>query len=181
MGIRAIDQRGNEHAASAFGQPAGELIRLRDAGLKTYELLRCLVRVGDGHHGSLGLAFRNQHQTIGLHPTDHRPTHREDFESAAAAHFGRITGKAAGYRCRNPQLRRPASIHDAEDTGQLLTVGLDGQHISLRRIEIPVPMAGTGLGCRRQNTVQVAVDAPDQGLSQIARLGQRFGSGHHGR
>ena len=61
VGIRAIDQRGNEHATSAFGQPAGELIRLRNAGLKTYELLRRLVGVSDGHHGSLGLAIRNQH------------------------------------------------------------------------------------------------------------------------
>ena len=93
VGVGAIDQRRNEHAASTLGQPASELIRLRHARLKTRDLLRCLVRIGDGHHGSLGLAIRNQHQTIGLHPTNDRPTHRENLETSAAAHFSRIAGR----------------------------------------------------------------------------------------
>ena len=92
VGIRAIDQRRNEHAAASLGQPAGELIRLGHARLKTRDLLRRLVRISDGHHRSLDLAIRNQHQAIGLHPTHHRPTHRENLESAAAAHFSRIAG-----------------------------------------------------------------------------------------
>ena len=41
-------------------------------------------------------------------------------------------------------------------------------------------MAGAGLGCRRQDTVEVSINAPDQGLRQIARLGQRLGSGQYG-
>ena len=93
VGVGAIDQRRNEHAASTLGQPASELIRLRHARLKTRDLLRCLVRIGDGHHGSPGLAIGNQHQTIGLHPTNDRPTHRENLETSTATHFSRIAGR----------------------------------------------------------------------------------------
>ena len=39
-------------------------------------------------------------------------------------------------------------------------------------------MPGPGLGCGLQNTVEVAVDAPDQGVGQVSGLGQRPGAGH---
>ena len=181
VGVGPVDQRGDEHTAAALGQPTGELVGLGQARLKTGDLLGRLVGVGDGHHRGLGLAVGHQHQALGLHAPDDGPGHRQHTEPAATTHLRWMARGRDRHRGRHPQLRGRPAVHHAEDAGQVLPVGLDGPHVGLGRGEIPVPVASSGGRRSLQHTVEVTVDAADQGMRQVAGLGERLGAREHGR
>ena len=86
IGVPAVDQQRDQHAAAALGQPPRELRLRGNAGHKSQQHLRRLVRIGNCQAiADCRPADGDREQALTGDALEHRPADGEDFITVATA------------------------------------------------------------------------------------------------
>ena len=178
--VGPIDQRRNDHAATALGQPPGELRLGRDARRQSGQLFGRLIGIGNGDDvGHRPRVLGHQQQSFAVHAAHHRPANGKRLEMFAAPDQRRL--RSRGHQLDGRDLR--ARVVGSDDLGQASPIRRDRRVVFFRRRDIALPVPRP-LADRFGNlSQQEPVDAGDHLFGQIAlhfqrlRAGQRFGPG----
>ena len=148
VGTGAVDERGDQHAASAPSQARGVTgVRAREAD----DVLGRPVGIGQRDDGGPGRARGLQQQALGIDALEDPPAHGVDVVVGAASE--RLGGEIA-------ELGRGARGVGADEAGEALAFLCGGARPGDR---LPV--------CAQQ----VALDAGDHEFGQVALFGERVG------